>query len=335
MIKYDVYGLGNALVDTAIEVPEQILTDLKIDKGVMTLIDEKTAYELSLALHDYPHVHACGGSAANTMIAVAQFGGQGFYSCRVAADQDGDFYFKELVAAGLDTNLSAQQRQDGTTGKCYVLVTPDADRTMNSFLGATQDFCVSELVNDAIKASRYIYIEGYLVAQERARQAAILAKRIADENDVKTAITLSDPNMVQFFKEGLLEIIGNGVDLLFCNESEALLFTETTDIPSACQQLQQYAKKFVITLGPKGSLVYDGEHFHTVPGYQVKAIDTVGAGDMFAGAFLYGITHDYDYILAARMANLAAAKIVAKIGPRLTADEAESLLKEIKKGVSA
>lgn len=327
---FHVYGLGNALVDTAIEVPESMLSQLDIDKGVMTLIDEEKACEIALALHDYPHTRACGGSAANTMIALAQFGGRGFYSCRVADDQDGLFYLQALQRAGVETQLTRSTLTSGAaTGRSFILITPDAQRTMATHLGATAELSHIELAPKALRHTKWLYMEGYLAAQPNAAAATIEAYKLAKQHKIKIALTLSDPNMVTHCKSQLIAMLGDGVDLLFCNEEEALLFTETTTVTAACDRLKQVAKQFVITLGGNGSLVYDGKSQHHVAGYSVKAIDTVGAGDMFAGACLYGITHRQPLVTAADIGNYAASRIVTKIGPRFTTEEANTVLKEV------
>ncbi len=336
MKKYHVYGLGNALVDFDYEAEVTDLTQLNIDKGVMTLIDEHRHHQLIAALQEHKHIKACGGSAANTMIAIMQLGGKGFYSCKVAADKSGDFYLQDLQNHGLHTNLTHQNRQQGHTGKCIVLVTPDADRTMNTYLGITASFSTDELVEEAIKDSQYIYIEGYLVASPTGCIAAKTAREIAEHYGTKTSITLSDPNMTEYFGDGLRNIIGNGVDLLFCNEDEAKLFSQTKNLTDAYQYLKTMAKTLVITRGSQGSLIFDGSNTIEIKPYPVKAIDTVGAGDMYAGAFLYGLTHGYSYAEAGDIASCASAKVVAKFGPRLNKDEVALLLKhtQFKKAVS-
>lgn len=330
MDNYQVYGLGNALVDIDIEVDETKLLELGVDKGVMTLVDvDRQQYLLSeLAL--LPQLKACGGSAANTMIAVSQLGGKGYYSCKVANDESGTFFLKDLLSHGLSTNLSSSSREPGVTGKCLVLVTPDADRTMNTYLGITESFSSAQLDVTAIAHSDFLYVEGYLATSITGQQAALDAKRIAEEAGTQTSMTLSDPNMTQFFDSELSEMIGDGVDLLFCNQQEALLFSKTNDLKLACDYLQRIAKRFVITQGPDGALLYDGDYTE-LPGYSVKAVDTVGAGDMFAGAFLYGLTHGASYLKAAEMANLSASRVVAKHGPRLDATQAQQLKYDLSK----
>ncbi len=320
MKPFHVYGIGNALVDFDFEVNTNTLERLNIDKGVMTLINEVTHHRLLEELDGVKHLKSCGGSAANTLFTLQQLGAQAFYSCKVGKDEAGDFFYQNLVSSGIHTNLHEGVRE-GVTGKCIVMVTPDADRTMNTFLGATSTFSKDQVSESALKCAEYLYIEGYLVASDLGREAAILARKMARNNNVKSAISLSDPNMVSYFKEGLIDIIGDQVDILFCNETEALLFTETATLSAAQEQLKKYARTFVITLGGEGSLIYDGERFFSVSAYPVKVVDTVGAGDVFAGAFLYGITHGYSYLQSGDLASLAAAQVVAKFGPRLTKQE--------------
>ena len=224
MKKYQLCAIGNALVDMEFKVEDSFIDACSIDKGVMTLVEEQRQDELVAALEGHPGKWACGGSAANTVIAAAQFGADCFYSCKIAADETGDFYLRDMQDAGVASNAD-HGRGTGKTGKCLVMVTPDAERTMNTYLGISEGFSVAELDAEAIAAAEYLYIEGYLVTSPTGRAAAIEAKRIAEQAGVKTALTFSDPAMVEFFKGGLAEMIGTGVDLLFCNEAEALAWT--------------------------------------------------------------------------------------------------------------
>lgn len=294
MVKYDVYGIGNALVDMEYEIEVADLETLGIDKGVMTLVDEQCQLRMMDHLAAHPHQRSSGGSAANSMIAVRQFGGTSFYSCKVAEDDLGHFYMKDLLDGGVDTNHHTE-KEAGHTGRCVVLVTPDSDRTLCTFLGISGELSTKELVEDALRDSAYFYMEGYLVTSETARQACIAAKRVAEAAGVKTAISLSDPNMVRFFKAGLLEMIGSGVDLLFANEDEAKGVVGTADLDSAIDYLKTLSQEFVITRGSKGALVWDGQTLIDIDPVKVKAVDTVGAGDMFAGAFLYGRGRGWDH----------------------------------------
>ena len=327
--KYDVYGIGNALVDLEFKVDEQFLYDHKVSKGVMTLVDEPTQFRLINAINEDKMVRKSGGSAANSIIAVSQFGGKSFYSCKVANDEYGDFYLKDMNDAGVDTNLDNATREDGVTGKCLVMITTDADRTMNTFLGITTGLSENEIDEHAIKESKYIYLEGYLVTSNTGLEAMKLSKKIAEENGVETSLTLSDPSIVQAFKPRFEEVVGASVDLLFCNEDEAMAFTATDNLEEARQALKKEAKKFVITQGKNGAMIYDGDTFIDIEPYHVKAIDTNGAGDMYAGAFLYGITNGMSYAGAGKLASLAGSKVVSQYGPRLKWHETQNILKEL------
>ena len=328
-MKYHIYGIGNALVDVEFEVDLSFLIEHQIDKGMMTLVDEARQIELIEALNKHMVKKQSGGSAANTMIAASQFGANCFYSCKVASDDWGDFYVDDLIAAGVDSNLTMNSRPTGLTGRCLVMVTKDADRTMNTFLGITSEFSEKELVPQALQQSDWLYIEGYLVATNISQQSMVAAKRIADQHRVKTALTFSDPNMVKFFKQGLDEVIGSGLDLLFCNEDEAITYTSAPSIEGAREALKQVAKTFVITQGKNGAIIFDGETYIDIEPYPIEAVDTNGAGDMFAGAFLYAITHGHSYAQAGKIASLASSKVVSQFGPRLQWHQAKEILNHL------
>jgi len=327
MRKYHVYGIGNALVDMEYEVDVEDLTKLRIDKGVMTLADEAHQTRIMEHLKEHHHQKGSGGSAANSLIAVGLFGGKGFYSCKVANDALGHFYMDDLVAGGVDTNHHTD-REEGHTGRCVVLVTPDTDRTMVTHLGVSGGLSEKELVPEALQDSDYFYTEGYLVTSDSARNLSIAAKGMADEAGVKTAISLSDPNMVAYFKEGLMDMIGSGVDLVFANEAEAMGMADSDDLGTAIAFLKKISKSFAITLGPKGALLYDGTELIEIDPVKVQAVDTVGAGDMFAGAFLYGITQGWDHKRSGDLAAAASAKLVTSLGPRISAVETRKILKQ-------
>ncbi|PSO49380.1 MAG: adenosine kinase [Cyanobacteria bacterium SW_9_44_58] len=330
MAKYNVYGMGNALLDIEFKVTPDILENLSIDKGVMTLIEADRQQQLISELRDYMGKKSGGGSAANTMFAISQFGGKGFYSCKVANDEMGQSYYQDLVNAGIDTNLQYHDPEPGITGQCLVFVTPDADRTMNTHLGISAEFSEKELVPEAIKDADYTYIEGYLVADPNGKSAAIKGRETAHNAGKKVALSLSDLNMAKFFKEGFLEIIGDGIDLIFSNETEALTLAETEDLGQAADYLKTLSNAFAITRGPKGALVYDGENLLEISPHKVKAVDTVGAGDMFAGAFLYGVTNGMSYADAGKLGSTASARLVTSYGPRLEPQEAKEVLQEVK-----
>jgi len=318
MKKYHLYGLGAALVDTEVEVTDEFLQGAGIRKGHMTLVDERRQHELLSILqrHLVGSRRASGGSAANSIIAASQFGSRAFYSCKVANDDNGHFYLDDLRAAGVTSNFHGE-RDHGITGKCLVMITPDAERTMHTFLGISETLSERELAYDALADSEYLYLEGYLVTSDSGRAAAIRAREFAEANGVKTALSLSDPGMVEFFADGLRQMMGERLDLLFCNREEALGWTGTDSVQAAADALRADARQFAITLGAEGALLWDGQRYITVPGVPVRAIDTNGAGDMFAGAFLHGITDGMDFAAAGLLAARSAAELVCHYGPRL------------------
>lgn len=326
--KYNVYGIGNALVDMEFEISEEFLEKHAVKKGVMTLVDEETQTRLIKDINRGETVEKPGGSAANTVFAVSQFGGKAFYSCKVANDTFGDLYLEDMKEAGIDTNFNRQDREDGITGKCLVMVTDDAERTMNTYLGITQNLSTKEIDELAIRDSEYVYIEGYLVTSENGFEVMHETKKLAQKNEVKTALTLSDPSIVEGFKNRFEDIIGASVDLLFCNEKEAKIYTGKDNLKEARELLKKEAKRFVITQGANGAMIYDGDTFIDIEPYDVKAVDTNGAGDMYAGAFLYGITNGMGFAGAGKLASLAGSKVVSQFGPRLKWHQMQEILHE-------
>lgn len=328
MSTYDIYALGNALVDMEYEVSADDLKRLGIDKGVMTLVDEAHQLRIMEHLREHHHQRGSGGSAANSVIALSQLGGRGYYACKVADDELGHFYMKDLRDGGVAT-IDGTYLDKGDTGRCVVLVTPDSDRTMCTYLGISGNLSVHEVEANALQASKWFYTEGYLVTSDTARGAAIEARKAAEHAGVKTALSLSDPNMVKFFKDGLMEMIGDGVDLIFANEEEAMGMAESTDLNEAAAYLKTISKGFAITRGPKGALVFDGQELIEIDPVKVTPVDTVGAGDMFAGAFLYGLTQGWSHKRAGDLASATSAKLVTSLGPRLPKEETQAILKSL------
>lgn len=324
MSKYDVYGLGNALVDMEFEIHDSFLQENKIDKGVMTLVDENQQHELIEQLDAFEGNKASGGSAANTLIAVSSMGGSAYYSCKVADDDLGHFYLDDLKAAGVDCNMDGKHK-GGITGKCLVMVTPDAERTMHTFLGVSSELSPYEVSEDAIKNAQYCYLEGYLTTSDSGKAANIEARKIAEANNIKTSLTFSDPFVAEHFRDGFTETIGDSIDLLFCNEAEALSYTQKGSIDEAIDVIKTFSKTFAITLGAKGAAIYDGTDLISIDAHPVKAVDTNGAGDLFAGAFMYGLTHGLSFEQAGNLASKASSQIVSQFGPRLKLEQYQSL----------
>jgi len=326
MKKYDVTGIGNALVDIEFKVSDQFFRDNQVEKGLMTLVDEERQNALMKVINTQETKKQCGGSAANTVIAVSQFGGSSYYCCKVANDELGYFYLEDLKNSGVDNSLEGKVPEQGITGKCLVMVTEDSERTMNTFLGITQNFSIKDINDWAIKDSNYLFIEGYLVTSPNGREAMLHAKKIAENAGTKVALTFSDPSMVKYFKTGFEDVIGPSVDLLFANEEEAMLFTGKDNLAEAREEMKKAAKHFVITQGKNGAMIFDGDTFIDIEPYKTVAIDSNGAGDMFAGAFMYGITNGHNYASSGKLASMASSKIVSQFGPRLKWHEAKDIL---------
>jgi len=324
MKSYHVYGIGNALLDIEFQVSFEELEDLGLSKGIMTLISEEQLMALLQKMNKINHRKvASGGSAANSMIALQQFGAKGFYTCKIANDEIGNHYYQDMKTAGLHSNMDIQTRQNGHTGRCLVFVTPDADRTMQTFLGISESLSKNELDEVSLKASEYLYIEGYLVTSVTAREAVDKAHGIAQAQGVKTSLSLSDPAIATYFKSQFENILSKGIDLLFCNQEEAMIYTGTSNISDAQEALQKVSKQFAMTLGANGSLLFDGNRLIEIAPNKVTAVDTVGAGDMYAGAMLYALSQGMSWEKAGELASHASAKVVSQYGPRL--DQADTL----------
>ncbi len=320
MKRFKVYGLGAALVDTELRVVDEELAQLGVEKGLMTLVDRDRRSELLTALDGrLPEAHhASGGSAGNSIIAAALFGGRCFMSCRVSDDADGEIYLSDLEDAGVSYPPPVH---DETTGKCLVLVTPDAERSMNTYLGASEGLSIEQLDTHAIADSDYLYIEGYLVTSPTGLAAAVRARQVAEAAGVPVAVSFSDPGMVEHFPDQFRQIIGDGVDLVFANDAEARSWTGSESLEDAVQALGGTAKRFAITCGGDGAVCFDGEAVHRIPVHSVDAVDSNGAGDMFAGAFLYALTRGEDFPTAGRFASFAAGTVVSQWGPRLPREQ--------------
>ena len=317
MSHYHLYAIGNALVDSEYEVSDAKLQAMGVDKRHMTLIDSARRSELLHHVQGLQPRRTGGGSAGNTVVALAQLGGKAFYSCKVADDELGVFYVNDLVRNGVANNLTHTRPLDGQTGSCMVFVTPDAERSMCTFLGATAELEDSALHPKDIAKSRVYYMEGYLAASPSGLAAALRGRDMAKDAGVALATTLSDVSMIKFCRAGLEAMIGDALDYLFCNEEEAQVWCATRDFAQICKSMGALARTVCITRGPLGCVVVEDGASTAVPAVPVEAVDTNGAGDMFAGVFMYAATHGHSHLQAARLANQAAAMVVGQHGNRL------------------
>jgi len=327
MAKYDVFGVGNALVDIQVRIEEELLSQLAIEKGIMTLVDDAQQAKVLSSLTGRSLNRCAGGSAANTIVAVADFGGSAAYLGKVGQDEIGQFFVEDMRKLGIA--IDVEPETDSPTGTCAVLITSDAQRTMLTNLGACATLTADDLDLEVIKDSQYVYLEGYLLTGETTKDAAYRAMALAKEHGVKVALTASDPFLVNMIRDELWELITGPVDLFFCNEQEAKSLTGETDPINCAARIHEHAENVALTLGPKGSIIMHGGDSYPIEGVPTQAIDTTGAGDMYAGALLYGITNGMSWPQAGHVASHAAARVVAQLGARLerrfTEDEIQQL----------
>lgn len=321
MKKYNVFGIGNALVDCVYMVDDKFLDDNNIEKGLMTLVDEKKQKSIIEKIKNFDSVIQSGGSVTNSVYTLSQLGGSGYVSVLVAEDEFGKIYLSDLKNSNVSTGGTIYTTGDGMTGTCLVLTTPDAERTMNTCLSISSNFSIKNINLVDLKSSEYLYIEGYLVTSDVAMEAVHQSIEFSSKNDVKIALTFSDLAMVKYFKDNFKSILNNKVDLLFCNEDEAKTFSGYDTLEDSIKYLGKLSSTLVVTLGKNGSLIYHNGEKITIDPYPTKAVDTVGAGDTFAGAFLYGITNGLSLKKSGELASLLSSKVVSKIGPRLEKDD--------------
>ncbi len=313
-----IHAIGNALVDAEYAVSDALLAQMAVDKRHMTLIDAPRRAALQHFVQAQTPRQSGGGSAGNTVVALAQLGGTASYSCRVASDAFGDFYATDLARNGVASRITHSKVQQGETGSCMVLVTPDGERSMCTFLGVSAELSPKDVDTAAIAAAQVYYMEGYLAASPTGLEAALVGKASARAAGVALALTLSDVSMIRLCLPGLQAMLAGGLDYLFCNEEEAKAWCGTQDWSVVLRTFESLAKIVCITRGPMGTTVLQQGQASDVPSTSVKAVDANGAGDMFAGAFLYAHTHGQSAEQAARLGNRCAAVVVAQYGNRLT-----------------
>jgi len=313
--RYDVLGIGNAIVDVLARAEDDFLARQNMNKGAMALIDEPRAKSIYDAMG--PAVEISGGSAANTIVGVASFGGRAAFVGKVKNDKLGQVFAHDIRAAGVafDTPPAA----DGpATACCYVLVTPDGERTMNTFLGAAQNLTPDDVNADAVSSAAITYLEGYLWDPPQAKEAFRKAATIAHGAGRQVALTLSDAFCVGRYRAEFVELIRGGtVDIVFANESELKSLYEASDFDTAAKALRADAKLAVVTRSEKGCVVVSKDSSEAVPAMPIaKMVDATGAGDLFAAGFLFGLARGRDHRTAARLGVMAAAEVIQHLGAR-------------------
>jgi adenosine kinase len=312
--KYDVLGIGNAIFDVLVQTDDKFLAAHEMTKGGMALIDEARALAIYQAMG--PATEMSGGSAANTIVGIASLGARATYVGKVKDDQIGALYTHDIRAAGVAFDTKAAT--DGpATGCSYILVTPDGERTMNTYLGAAQDLTPGDIDADAVAASAMVYLEGYLWDPKSAKDAFVKASKIAHDANRQVALTLSDAFCVGRYRGEFLDLMRSGtVDLIFANESELTSLYET-DYDAAVTQLRNDVKLGVVTRSEKGCAVASKDGVVAVPAFPIeKLVDTTGAGDLFAAGFLFGLARSASHEDCGRLGAMAAAEVIQHIGAR-------------------
>jgi sugar/nucleoside kinase (ribokinase family) len=313
--KYDVLGIGNAIFDVLVQTDEGFLAAHGMAKGSMALIDESRATSIYRDMG--PATEMSGGSAANTIVGIANLGARAAYVGKVRDDQIGRLYTHDIRAAGVA--FETRPAADGpATGCSYILVTPDGERTMNTYLGAAQDLTSADIDPAQIAASAIVYLEGYLWDPASAKEAFVKASAIAHAAGRQVALTLSDSFCVDRYRGEFLDLMRNNtVDLVFANEAELHSLYQTSDFDTALKQLRGDTKLGVVTRSEKGCVVVSPEGVIAVPAFPVgKIVDTTGAGDLFAAGFLFGLVRGAGHEAAGRLGALAAAEVIQHIGAR-------------------
>jgi len=312
--RFDVFGMCNALYDVQAGVDDALLERLGLAKGTMQLVDEAREAELLPLVAPLIVHREAGGSGANTMIGLALLGGRSCFTSRVGADEFGREYRESLTRQRVQANLGAGI---GRTGVALILITPDAQRTILTFLGDSQALEPDDVRLPDLESSRWLYLTGYLWDTETQKEAFLHALRAAKRAGIRIAFNLSDPFCVRRHLEDFRRLVASGIDLVVGNAEEARMLTGEGDALRAARELARQTGLAAVTRDASGSILHDRREAHEIPPYRVTAIDTTGAGDMYAAGLLHGLTRGLSLPAAGRIASYAAAQVVAKLGPRL------------------
>lgn len=312
---YDVVGIGNALVDVIGQVTEDFLVEHRLVKGSMALVDTDAAVRLYEALGG--GVETSGGSAANTIAGVASLGGSAAFIGKVGPDRLGEVFAGDMGSIGVDFRVVNSSAPGIPTGRCIIAVTPDAQRTMNTYLGVSTMLSFDDVDSAIVDDSAVLYMEGYLFDRDEAKQAFHRAAVHAHKSDRVVALTLSDGFCVDRHRDDFRTLVSAEVDLLFGNELELLSLYQTDDFDGAIAALRRDCHLAVITRSEKGSVIVTREETHASPAYPVRhVVDTTGAGDLYAAGFLHGFTRGWSLADCARLGAIAAAEVISHVGPR-------------------
>jgi sugar/nucleoside kinase (ribokinase family) len=330
-MKYDISALGNALVDTQYKVSSEFLSGVGIEADTMTLAsaEEQAPIIEKLISMGSESVSDCGGSATNSLVAAANYGSNCHHVCRVADDEDGTRYLDSLRAAGVKHIGVSSENSDMPTGKCLILVTPDAKRTMISMLGVSAFLGASDIDYEVVENSKIFYIEGYMVTSDDNFNAVISTLEYLKGKDVLKALSLSDAGIVHGFKDKFDLIESYGIDMIFCNDDEAVAFSGKENLEDAIEYYKSKSYMTAITKGADGSVVVQNGVEYLATAEKITPVDTNGAGDMFAGSFMHAFLQGHDVEACAKFSNYASSKVVETFGPRLSSDGYAEVLNKL------
>jgi sugar/nucleoside kinase (ribokinase family) len=313
--RYMVYGIGNGIVDKQVKITDSELEDLHLSKGYMELADQAEQARILAYLGNRESEFHAGGSAANTVVGMAQMGGVVAYTCSLAADELGQHYAADFARLGI--RLTSQLKPQAQTGLCLVMVTPDGERTMKTYLGASSQLTPEDVDEAVIAQSHWLYLEGYLLTGDSTRAATFHALDLARQHGTKVAYSFSDGFVVTGFSEEIKRIVTTYADLVFANELEAAAYTGQRDPQASLQAIIQDCPHACVTCSENGSYIhYDGVT-HYIPAFEAQPVDLTGAGDMYAAGVLYGLARHAPPDRAATLGACTASYVVSQMGARL------------------
>ncbi len=327
MNRFKLYGIGNALLDYEYLVDDSILEELEIEKGTMLLNEHEKHVKIHNLLKKKYNSQKImpGGSVANSVYSMAKFGNKVCFAGKVSTDETGKKFISSIEEAGIHSDVC--KVDSDISGECLVLITSDNERTMNTYLGSSSKLYPSDISTDLIKDSEYLLIEGYLVSSDQTLNVCKSAVEFAKKNQTKVLLTLSDPNIVKYFRDNILTLLEDKIDFIFCNELEAKYFSQTNTIKDALVTLKSFAHKVIVTLGDKGAIYTDDTLDHKVNGINVESNDFTGAGDMFLGAFMHKFESQKNASESLIFANKCASEIIKSFGAKFEKDsEYQSLI---------
>lgn len=328
LTRFDVVAIGNAMVDVLANMDDEFLAEHNMPKGMMTLVDATSAETI------YGHiaqsgVECSGGSAANTAVGIAALGGRPAFIGKVADDKLGETFRKDITRSGVHFTTPCLENER-PTARCMVIVSPDAQRTMNTYLGACSKLSRKDIDEELIRQTKIVYMEGYLWDRPEAKDALAYAVELAHKYDRKVSLSLSDPFCVNRHRDSFMGLIRNGVDILFCNEDEIMALFDTTDPEYAFEQSKNLCEIVVVTRGAKGAVAICGKTRYEIPAEPIsRVIDTTGAGDLFAAGFLTGFAKDKPVLDCLQMGALAAAEIISHYGARPEVSLSDLIAKKV------